>query len=604
MRAAQTNIATIIACLLMAGGLPGCEGQGPAPGPTTEGWRVEGPSGEQHTITVQDGWSQLQLPAEGKATQVCHPLDIQGKGRSRLDWRWSIESQAPDTAVIQLLASYMESGGGPLRGPGGQQRLLTLRGKDAAASQQHTQALLTSPPNAASARLCLQLRGQPGAALRLGEPQLEPIEPTGQPEPPNLLLVVVDALRADALGLYGAPAGSTPELDRFSERALVFERAWTQYTWTGPSFISYMSSRWARSHGWVSSWADRSTVRPQPGSELPTLPGVLRDAGYVTVGLNANGYLDWLDASQLGFDQWSFEGDTPAVNAALRELSHWSDDGRPNFLYLHLMATHHPLCPSPAAQARTGVQIDPGLYRGRDNKCPQGGLGQIASEYAGQGLDEAQHLAIYRDAYRAAVFDADRHLGQILATLDERGLRDNTVVVFASDHGELLGEHDHNGHGPWVWEPLARVPLLMAGPGIHPGRRDQGVARLIDLAPTMLHVLGLRDQTPSSWQGRSLLEPSDTPTLAVTERETWVAYTIDGQHKRIDHAETGEAAGLFDLHADPGELSTLEAHAAPAHQELERFSRAWMKETPVRRAEGEEAGVELEEVLRGLGYVE
>ncbi len=569
----------------------------------TAGWVVHGPAAEGTEIELRDGYTRLSLPPGEKGTETCHPLDITGHSRGRLDWVWQVGTEAPAEAVILAVASYLDAEGRPIRGPGGQQRLLTLRGQQVT-GQHHTETLLSSPGKATSARLCLQLRSFPQAQLGLGAPELRPVEPVERANLPNLLVVVVDALRADTLGAYGAPPGSSPEVDRLSERALVFPRAWTQYTWTGPSFISYMSSRWARSHGWVASWADRSSVRPKPGTDVRTLPSVLRDAGYLTVGLNANGYLDWLDASQLGFDQWSFEGDTPAVQAALRELSYWPDDGRPNFLYLHLMATHHPLCPSPESQGLLGISVDTALLRGRDNKCPRGGLTQSAADYAEAGLSEAEHLEVYQAAYRAAVLDADANLGRLLASLEEHGLQDNTVVVFTSDHGELLGEHGVNGHGPWVWEPLARVPLIIAGPGVQPGRHEQGVARLIDLAPTLLDALGLPDRQPEPWQGRSLLQPSATPPLAVTEREGWVAYTADGRLKRIDRAEGSELVGHFDLGEDPGELAAIQADTSGDVHALDQRSRAWLADTPVVAPEGNQAGPELEEVLRGLGYLD
>ena len=579
----------------------GAEPPAVAPAPTTS-WQVVAPPGEQPLLELREGWAVLRTPTQARPTQVCHPIPMAGHGRARLDWTWRVSSHAPETAVVQVTVAYQSAEGGPLRGPGGQQRLLTLRGESAANTDRHTQSLLSSPPGAQGAELCLQARGLAQAEIRLGTPRATALEPSESSDLPNLLVVVVDALRADALGVYGAEPSPTPVLDGFAERALVFDPAWTQYTWTGPSFISYMSSRWARSHGWVSSWADRRAVRPRPGAALPTLPGVLKDAGYLCVGLNANGYLDWLDASQLGFDQWSFEGDGPAVDAALRELSHWPDDARPNFLYLHLMATHHPLCPSPGSQQAAGLAIDPALYGPRDNKCPEGGLGQIAQDYADRGLSEQEHLALYQQAYAAAVRDADRHLGRVLGALDDQGLADSTIVVFASDHGELLGEHGHNGHGPYVWEPLARVPLLMAGPGIPAGRSDSGVARLIDLAPTLLDAAGIDERTPPSWQGRSLLRPAESPPLAVTERQEWVAFTTDGHHKHIVDTREQAPGDWYDLRADPGELQPL--GMSDTFGPLDDVSREWLEQAPVASPDGEDADGQLEEVLRGLGYVD
>ncbi len=583
----------------------GCAQQ-PTQPPVPGAWRVEGPR-ELPVSLERDGEStRVKLPPDGRGLQLCHPFDMAGRVRARLELDWSLSSQADPGAVVHLLARYHTEGGEPVRGPGGEQRLLTLRGVQThTQAQRQTQALLTSPRDAQGGSLCMRVRGHRQAELSLAPPSLEPLEPleAGEgPPPPNLLIVVVDALRADALGPYGAGPTASPTLDRFAHQARAWDDVWTQYTWTGPSFVSYISSRWARSHGWTASWADRSAVKPRPGAEVPTLPAVLREAGYLTVGLNANGYLDWLDASQLGFDQWSYEGDTPALKAALRELSHWSTDGRPNLLYLHLMATHHPLCPSASSQQSLGLRIDPGIYQGGDNKCPQGGLTQQASDY--DQLDEAQHLALYRQAYQAAVLDADRAFGRLLEGLDEHGLRDHTIVVFTSDHGELLGEHGHNGHGPWVWEPLTRVPLLIGGPGVSPGRERERVARLIDLAPTLLDLVGLSARRPAAWQGRSLFSPPEGAPLAVSEREGLVAYTLDGRHKRIDHAATGVPVGLFDLVSDPGELQGSRDEQAPGFEQLHARSRAWMDDTPRAQPAAGQPDEALGEVLEALGYVE
>ncbi len=591
------------ALLLVATALVSCDGkpEGSGGSDIEEPWKLQGSPEDRASLDLSSGSADLTLRQEGKA-RACQRFGVPPQSRLQLTWTASAtglnDTDRRSVATIHL--TFLGREGQPLEGPGGRVRLLTVRGDEEPTDHR---AMVSTPAKVHTALFCVEIAGTPGATVSASAPEHSPIERPSPGGLPNVLVVVVDALRADALGLYGGPPEASTHIDQASAKALVYEHAWTQYTWTGPSFVSYLTSRFARSHGWTDSWAAEGATRPRPGATFPTLPDVLRDLGYVTVGLNANGYLDWLDATDLGFDQWSYEGDEAALQAAKRDLELWSRDDLPNFLYLHLMATHHPLCPSQRAQNAVGVTVPADLYRGRDNKCPQGGIKQSHAEYADAGIGPEQHLAIYRDAYRAAVWDADHRLGKLLMALDHTGEAHQTVVVFTSDHGELLGEHGRNGHGPWVWEPLTQVPLLIWGPGIEPTRRTDTVARLVDLAPTILEAIGQPDRTPAEWQGRSLLHAA-TPTLAVAERGGLLAATLDGHWKLLGQPGHLQA---FDLVEDPGEERAM---AASGQTALLDATRAWVETTPVVVPDKGEAGAnpderrELREVLEALGYVE
>ena len=554
-----------------------------------------------------DGESLTLTAARGeRAAQACRVYPAQAGQRLHVQGRWEVAGigEVPPGRGARLELFFLERNQHPVIKPGGRVRLAHGRSDSPAAS---FASLHAAPPGTALACVCAELSGVVAGSMTVHDLQVGPLQRQGDPTRPNLLLIVVDALRADALGLYGQERPTSPCLDALAAQSLVFERAWTQYTWTGPSFVSYMTSRFARSHGATRRWSEAAGAIPAFGPQAPTLAAVLRDSGYITVGLNANAYLDVLRSSALGFDRWDFQGDPAAIREAVGELRAWPHDGLPNFLYVHLMSTHDPLCPGPQAQQALGVKLDPQLLIQRNNSCLEGGLRQNAAAY--EQLSEEEHRAIYQEAYLAATLDADHRVSQLLDALQTSGEAERTLVIFTSDHGELLGEHEQMGHGSRVDEPLTRVPLLLRGPGIEPGRRAEGVARLIDLAPTVLDALGLIERQPAGWQGRSLLGTRE-PQLAVSERQELTAYTRDGRWKLVERSHPRPQRQAFDQQADPGELKALQGEQATALQELAALAETWKAQTPIAEEGqglvpvGEEQQAQLQQALEALGYTD
>ena len=442
-----------------------------------------------------------------------------------------------------------------------------------------------------------------------------------QPPPRNLLVIVIDTLRGDALGLYGAAEGTSPNIDSLAEESLVFDRAFAQGTYTPSSFMSYMTSTWVRRHG----WDYLLTLYPDSGvcgwDDLETLSEVLQRNGFSTSALVSNHRLHPKLGFARGFDFWNlrgvdadlpdkqkllidafFFGDPQVVRGAIREIDEWQPKQR-NFLYVHLMAPHLPLEPSPEAVASVGLEPD---------WAPQGKVTVRMSGQIGSDPTPEQRKMVL-DGYRASVHDGDRDFGRILDALDQAGHRDDTVVAFFSDHGEGMWEHDEYGHSRGVWEGLAHVPLMLRAAGIEPSRvRDHAVA-LIDVAPTLLSLLGIREQ-PESWQGRNLLAPGDGRPV-FTERFGSVGITIDGRIKAFfSPSKSAPGWSVFDLDQDPGEVAPIDA---PRQQR--EFAIRWLRwnaQNPKvvrdRRAEPvglcremtEEDRKYQDEALRALGYLQ
>lgn len=419
--------------------------------------------------------------------------------------------------------------------------------------------------------------------------------PAAPPER-NLVFVVIDTLRADGLGVYGQPLPTSPNLDAFARTAVVYENAWTQYTWTLPSYVSYMGSRFVRSHGWDYKIGDVDAYRTLD-TRAPVVAEELAAAGYHTSAYNASPTVRADLGLSRGFARWrDGRSDTNLVDLAVAEIATWGGDAKPNFLYVHLMSAHIPLIPSAASAKAVGLTtpFDPKLGFGYDHwaKAP--------AEQKAKRLDD------FRRAYLAGVRDADANVGRLLAAVHAAGLDGDTAIVVTADHGELLGEHDQIGHNGGVWEPLTRVPLIVRAPGVAPRRETKRFGRTIDIAPTLVELAGRA--RPAAWQGTSLLAAGG-PTWAVAERDHLLTVS-DGRVKTLEDRAKERFLGSIDLVADPGERTIRKETTLPGVQPLIDAATSFRAVTPKGTNQGqgraraeEERQAELE-ALRTLGYVE
>jgi arylsulfatase A-like enzyme len=454
----------------------------------------------------------------------------------------------------------------------------------------------------------LAVLGMPGIACA----------PDGPPQ--HVVMIVVDTLRADVLGLYGDARGASPRIDALGGQSIVFERAFAQGTYTPASYLSYMTSTWVRRHGFDYHVA----VYPESGvcgwTDLDPLPEVLARSGFVTEAFVANfrlgpkggfarGFARWNDtpldgpppADERARSQGLLFGDRQVVESAARSFGQWRP-GERRFLYLHLMAPHLPLAPSRAA--REAMELTP-------DWAPRGRINVIDIRRLKQESTPDQRAAT-REGYLASVRDGDRAVGRILDALDASGHADDTIVVLLADHGEQLWEHGDYGHDLGVWQQLAHVPLVLRIPGREPMRMDDRAVGLLDLAPTLLALLGIEER-PASWQGRDLFAaPEARPVF--TERLDAVAVTRDGRHRVTGVPGTGLGWSAFDLETDPAEQDPLPLRSR-GHALVARYA-TWDAEVrPVERdPDGPAVGRcrdvteqdrrEYEDALRALGYVE
>jgi arylsulfatase A-like enzyme len=249
-----------------------------------------------------------------------------------------------------------------------------------------------------------------------------------------------------------------------------------------------------------------------------------------------------------------------------------------------------------------------------------------------QILDDRDDLAFYVARYDAEISYNDAMIGELLATLRDRGMLQQTLTVFTSDHGESLGEHYYYfDHGRFGFQTCLNVPLLFHYPGVLEPRIDVEPAMLIDLTPTLLEFAGVELEDGEWMQGRSLMPrlrgeplPADLPNYAYSEAgygqlDKWQRIVRDGDYKfiyaleggaqRWITGEVGNAFALFDLARDPGETENLVDAEPEIAERLFRASNEWYREKfdvlVDATAEGEqrEMDAKTREQLKALGYL-
>jgi arylsulfatase A-like enzyme len=335
--------------------------------------------------------------------------------------------------------------------------------------------------------------GPPATEINV-EVRAAPVDPR-----PNVVIYLVDALRADRLGAYGCDRPLSPRLDIMAEDGIVFTDMIAQSSWTKAAVASIFTGLWPRAHG-VNGPDDRLP------DDLQTLPERLQAAGYDTGAVVANAYVGRPFGFARGFDHFEFIEHVRGRSEVLHEhLADWLSRRRgstaPFFLYVHTIDPHAPYAPPPDLRHQLAPEVDDpsvgqvktvrGLVLGTVEPTPE----------LGQDL---------RALYDAEVAANDRSFGLLLDELERHGELDDTVVIFTSDHGEAFGEHGTWTHGLDLYNEVLAVPLVIRLPGaVGAGRRVDKTVQHLDLLPTVLGLTGVPAGT--ALPGRALLDASGRP---------------------------------------------------------------------------------------------
>jgi arylsulfatase A-like enzyme len=420
----------------------------------------------------------------------------------------------------------------------------------------------------------------------------------------NLLLVLVDTLRADHLSLYGYPRKTSPNFDRFARQNLFFPNARSQAACTFPSVNSLLTSRYAM----------RFLDPPGQGMGIPegvaVLPDILQRAGYATAAISASPIVrvsrsrhnpgGGFGRGFASFDESCIWRDASCVNQVAFAYLRDRRQEQPFFLYLHYLDPHGPYSPPPSYARRFASPVDgPEWLRKGDPNVWSHALYEEGAAPASFDRAQLGHLV---DLYDDEIRFFDSQFGALLHELDLRGLRQNTVVAFVADHGEQFLEHDGLKHCRSVYDVEVHTPLALRVPG-RPAAWIERPVENLDLAPTLLALLGV-PVLAASFEGRDLFAADAGARPAFSAQGTLRAAT--GPRFKLVYDVEHQTFALFDLQADPGETRDVKAEHPDDLRALRRDLFAWLQavEGSTTSKKSVDAARAAQEQLKSLGYLE
>ena len=415
---------------------------------------------------------------------------------------------------------------------------------------------------------------------------------------PHILLISLDALRADHLSGYGYHRPTSPFLDELAARGVRFSNAFVNTHGTPPSHTTLLTSLYQETHG-VGFQSDPS----QPPDEavpqgVVMLQELLYANGYQTVAVTDGGYMSAEYGFGRGFQDYFDEG--YGIEKAARRLSEALrrrlSTKEPIFAFLHTYEIHSPYTPPEEYRTMFG-RFESDLDLSNENLIP---IQSSALEHLQPG-----DLEFLKARYDGGIRYTDDTLRKLFARLEELGFMENCLVIVTSDHGEEFGDHGGLLHREMLYEELLKVPLIIWGRGVDAGRVDErSLVSSIDVVPTVLARLDLKAKLPLA--GIDLLSPEDR------EKDRPV-YSQYGQHRysirtrrwKLIETPAEDALELYDLRNDPQEKVNLAGSEEVRALNLRRRLHLWKKECPrldlTRRPVRPTA--ELVERLKSLGYV-
>jgi len=444
--------------------------------------------------------------------------------------------------------------------------------------------------------------------------------------PYNVILISIDTLRDDYLSCYGAEY-ETPHMDRLAEEGVLFENCYAQSSWTLTSLASMHTGMYPTVNGLNDPNKKISDVRT-------TLAEYLNEKNILTQSFVTNGYTRVNFGFGQGFDRYNhmtqgikknlflrfmFGRTLKAVNPEVfkeenlgsadnmtRHAMEFLDAAKSSrfFLWLHYIDPHDPYAPPETEW------VPPEVYNGWMNPYDSGLILQMRTGYR-ISADDMQHL---RNLYIGEVRYIDSKIGELLAKIDETGLKENTLVIITSDHGEEFWEHEGILHGGTLYKEVLQIPLIMRLPGVIPeSTKRKPLVRLMDVMPTILALQGISFE--KHIQGRNLMpvilgeETGDRESFSESllyfgEKKGF----FDGRYKLIQTVGSDKKE-LYDLVGDPMERVNLYYSEPDVAARMEKKLIEWVATS--KKLGQEIAGSDIHAVidsdlrqeLQALGYV-
>ncbi len=454
---------------------------------------------------------------------------------------------------------------------------------------------------------------------------------------PNIILIVLDTVRADRLSCYGYHRKTSPCLDKIAAEGVLYEQAITPANWTLPSHVSMFTGLFPSKHG-----AHRAHQRLD--TQYMTLAELLTKAGYRTAGFSS---IDWLEektGANRGFSEYygrafrqsqlrntsgSKRVNDKRSNEISQEVQEWlknRNNDTPFFLFVNLFDAHNPYNPPEPHRSLF-------LHEGDSGRIPQLNW-DITKYYAGAARMDNKDFSLMSNLYDGGVHYVDSVAGELVEFFRDQGILDESILFITSDHGENIGDHGHWGHRYCLYDSLIRVPLIIRYPGIFEGgKRPDNYVQTVDIYPTVMDLLSIdREDVCKELQGETLF-PS---ALGSRKREFTLSEFMpkpdlryyDGYPEfdasvfaygltairyngyKLIWSSTGRHE-LYDLTSDPGEARNVYSDWPDKVSELSQFLKQWQMSF---EASGQvqsyslqsdpEVDEDIKNKLKALGYVE
>jgi arylsulfatase A-like enzyme len=324
------------------------------------------------------------------------------------------------------------------------------------------------------------------------------------PPPLNIVLIMMDTLRAQNMSLYGADAKTTPYLDRFSQTATLYSRSIASSPWTLPTHASMFTGLHPSEHGArIFQKSDTEFPIGKLNDSFITLAEYLQGAGYETAGFTTNtGFLNPVWGLNQGFDIW-FNNRLTARDLNKSSVFPWirrkegvaSSETKPWFLFVNYMDTHEPYNTTP-------VRTYPDRLTNRDSKEVLE-LVRAPVMMRERPVPE-EGLKLLEEQYNVGIANVDQAIGNLIDLMREMKLLDRTLIIVTSDHGEYFGEHDLITHWKDLYQPVLWVPLMVKNPGQLEKLIIDDVISSVDIPGIILENAGLYDPSGKSGDQKDL----------------------------------------------------------------------------------------------------
>ncbi len=430
--------------------------------------------------------------------------------------------------------------------------------------------------------------------------EARPAEVGAEDQSPNIILIMIDTLRADHLGCYGYKRDTTPNLDEFAAEAVVFRNAISPSSWTSPAVASFFTAQYPH----VMGYEDQAVLLDE---KFLCLAEILRNNGYITKGIISHLYISAELGMAQGFDSFDEEnaqghGHVSSPSVTDKGIGFLDEAGdRKFFLFLHYFDPHcdyilhedYDFYPEYAGSLYSGQPIQ-----------------DLRAAARGMSEDDVRYL---NALYDSEIKFTDEHDGRLLDHIKAKGLYDDALIVIVADHGEAFLERGDPwiGHTRTVYQELVHVPFMVKPPGNEDACVVDRYVSLLDLMPTVVAAAGL--EVPEGYLHEGLAidvtgRSEHFRDLVIAETRRWGTHlgVIDDGYKLLHDPSTGSYR-LYDLKQDPGELKDVSAMYDDVMRRLKAAFFDWDYDVRMKRSKFRVSHPRLDEKqiekLKSLGYI-